>query len=103
MKRVGKKTALMACVLSSLLLFSGCGQVFNLFVNGEGTMIVGKDIKEYDINEFYYTKENINYDAYYLRYLFYVEDGKHMFFFEEREKGRLRSDRRRGCESEGGI
>lgn len=86
MKRVGKKTALMACVLSSLLLLSGCGQVFNLFVNGEGTMIVGKDIKENDINEFYYTKENINYDAYYLRYLFYVKDGKRMFFFEERER-----------------
>nr|MCR5212545.1 hypothetical protein [Lachnospiraceae bacterium] len=45
-----------------------------------------KDIKENDINEFYYTKENINYDAYYLRYLFYVKDGKHIFFFEERER-----------------
>ncbi|SEL02600.1 hypothetical protein SAMN04487770_10564 [Butyrivibrio sp. ob235] len=50
------------------------------------SMIVGEDISEDEINKFYYTIENINYDAYYLRYLFYVEDGKHMFFFEERER-----------------
>ena len=86
MKRVMKKTVLTALVLSIVVLLSGCGQVFIPFLNGAGTMIVGKDIKEDDINEFYYTKENINYDAYYLRYLFYVEDGKHMFFFEERER-----------------
>lgn len=49
-------------------------------------MVVGKDIIEEDINEFYYTIENINYDAYYLRYKLYNEDGKHMFFFEERKR-----------------
>ena len=54
--------------------------------NDKKSMIVGEDIKEDDICEFYYTIENINYDAYYLRYLFRVEDGKHIFFFEERER-----------------
>ena len=54
--------------------------------NDKKSMIVGEDIKEDDIGEFYYTIENINYDAYYLRYLFRVEDGKHIFFFEERER-----------------
>ncbi len=48
--------------------------------------IVGKDILSQDINDFYYTKSNINYDAYYQRYRFYTEDGKHFFFHETRER-----------------
>ena len=49
-------------------------------------MIVGTDIAFDDITDFYYTEENINYDAYYQRYRFYVEDGNHMFFHETRER-----------------
>lgn len=49
-------------------------------------MVVGEDIKEDDIREFYYTIENINLDSYYLRYKYYAKDGKRMFFFEERER-----------------
>lgn len=48
--------------------------------------IVGRDILTGDITDFYYTVENINYDAYYQRYRFYDEDGKHMFFHETRER-----------------
>ena len=47
---------------------------------------VGSDIEADDITEFYYTVENINYNASYLRYRFYSQDGKHMFFFEKRER-----------------
>ncbi len=47
---------------------------------------VGKDIQMEDITDFYYTEENINYGAYYQRYRFYVEEGKHMFFHETRER-----------------
>lgn len=47
---------------------------------------VGVDITAEDILDFYYTVSNINYDAYYQRYRFYVEDGKHMFFHETRER-----------------
>lgn len=47
---------------------------------------VGKDIVMDDITEFYYTEENINYGAYYLRYRFYEEDGKYWFFYESRER-----------------
>ena len=39
-----------------------------------------------DITDFYYTEENINYNAFYQRYRFYVEDGKHYFFHERRER-----------------
>ena len=39
-----------------------------------------------DITDFYYTEENINYDAFYQRYRFYVEDGKYYFFHETRER-----------------
>ncbi len=49
-------------------------------------MIVGTDIAFENINDFYYTEENINYGAYYQRYRFYVEDGKHLFFHETRER-----------------
>ena len=48
--------------------------------------IVGKDIMSDDITDFYYTEENINYHAYYQRYRFYVEDEKHFFFHETRER-----------------
>ena len=48
--------------------------------------IVGTDIVYDDITDFYYTEENINFDAYYQRYRIYVENGKHMFFHETRER-----------------
>ncbi len=47
---------------------------------------VGTDILKEDITDFYYTVENINYDAFYQRYRFYVEDGKYLFFHESRER-----------------
>lgn len=47
---------------------------------------VGKDISSDDITDFYYTYENINYNAEYQRYRFYEEDGKHMFFHETRQR-----------------
>lgn len=37
------------------------------------------------ISEFYYTYENINYNAEYLRYLFYIEDNVPYFYYEKRE------------------
>lgn len=48
--------------------------------------VVGKDIQENDIIDFYYTVENINYDAFYQRYRIYVEEGQHVFFHEKRER-----------------
>ncbi len=86
-----KRYLLFMICLCSLFLFTGCGgeeedtdvNVTNIF---KSNYVVGKDIKEADITEFYYTVENINYDAFYQRYRFYVEDGKHMFFHERRER-----------------
>ena len=63
------------CALTGLLL-TGCKK----------EMIVGKDIRLEDITEFYYTYENINYNARYLRYRFHVEEGRYMFFHETRER-----------------
>ncbi len=75
-------------VLLLITLMTGCGakekpEDMFLFRSGK---IVGKDIPTSDITDFYYTEENINYDAYYQRYRFYVEDGKHLFFHETRER-----------------
>ena len=82
-----KRLVITVGLLLSVLLM-GCG------VKGETETVtwfhhdkmVGKDILKEDISDFYYTESNINYDAYYQRYRFYVEDGKYMFFHETRER-----------------
>ncbi|MBR2552365.1 MAG: hypothetical protein IKF05_05170 [Erysipelotrichaceae bacterium] len=43
------------------------------------------EIRMDGFKEFYYTYENINYNAKYQRYYFYEKDGKHMFFHDRRE------------------
>ena len=70
-----KIVPILLCAFAGFSLF-GCGSEFT----------VGKDVKIEDITEFYYTCENINYNANYLRYRFYVEDEKHMFYVERRER-----------------
>ena len=62
------------------LLLGGCGRL----IKSEYT--VGTDVRQADVTEFYYTYENINYNACYLRYRFYVEDGKYYFYHEARER-----------------
>ena len=52
----------------------------------EGEYAVGVNIAPAEIDEFYYTFENINFNASYLRYRFYNRDGKHYFFYEKRER-----------------
>ena len=93
MKEFLKKSSLILFAISFFVLLSGCGRDIGHDSgnadnksdrNNKGSIIVGEDIKEDDIGEFYYTIENINLDAYYIRYRFYTDDGKHMFFFEER-------------------
>ena len=79
-------TAIFVLLLVTLLAGCGAGEEsadMSLFGSAK---IVGKDVQTSDITDFYYTEENINYDAFYQRYRFYVEDGKHMFFHETRER-----------------
>ncbi len=83
-----KKTLFAVFVVLYVVLLTGCvakeeSTDMPLF---NSVKTVGKDIPISDITDFYYTEENINYDAYYQRYRFYVEDGKHMFFHETRER-----------------
>ncbi|MCR4643690.1 MAG: hypothetical protein K5697_16895 [Lachnospiraceae bacterium] len=88
---VRKRLLLLLLFLCSIFLFAGCGEeeedgdvkVTSLF---KSKFVVGKDIVSEDITDFYFTRENINYDAFFQRYRFYVEDGKHMFFHETRER-----------------
>ncbi len=85
-----KKITIAAVCLLMICTFAGCGAIGDvaskLPSSSKEEYKVGEDITDEDINEFYYTIENINYDAYYLRYMLSSEDGKHMFFFEERER-----------------
>lgn len=63
-----KKYLTAAIGLICMVLLAGCGAEGLGIMNGEKK--VGTDIKIEDINDFYYTKENINYGAYYQRYRF---------------------------------
>ena len=76
MKRTGGIILIMLCCMT---LFGGCGK------ETEET-ITNKKIPLADVTEFYYTCENINFDAFFQRYRFYREDGKYMFQHETREK-----------------
>ena len=67
-------------VLSVILIGCGTGENTEKMTLFSKECIVGTDIAMDDIADFYYTEENINYDAYYQRYRFYVEDGKRLFF-----------------------
>ena len=48
-------------------------------------MVVGKDIKNEDITEFYYTYSTSTNPPHYQRYHFYTEDGRCFFYHEQRE------------------
>ena len=62
-----------------LILFGGCGDTAK-------ETITNRNIPVEDVTEFYYTIDNINYNAFYQRYRFYREDGKYMFHHETRER-----------------
>ena len=71
MRKLGKLIVIILCVLS----FAGCASKEGLDVKlFQKTFEVGKDIERYNISEFYYTYENINYDAFYQRYHVYKTD-----------------------------
>ena len=72
--------------MKKILLLALCA-LFGLSLAGcKSEMTVGKDIKEKDVTDFYWTVENINYNAFYQRYRFFVEDGKPTFFHETRQR-----------------
>ena len=83
-----KRILIILSVLLLGLLMAGCGsgkeqETVALFSGGK---TVGKDILKEDITDFYFTEQNINFDAFYQRYRFYAEDGKYYFFHETRER-----------------
>ena len=62
-----------------MFLFGGCGKT-------PKETITNRNIPLDDVSEFYYTYENINFNAFFQRYRFYIEDGKYMFHHETRER-----------------
>ncbi len=83
-----KRIFIIFSVLLLGLLMAGCesGKEQETVSILRSDKIVGKDILIEDITDFYYTEENINFDAFYQRYRFYAEDGKYYFFHETRER-----------------
>lgn len=85
-------------ILATSLLFTGCSDskkdddkedTEKVETQKEETkknrFIVGKGIKEDDIDHFYLTYDSSTDPPYFQRYVLYVEDGKHMFHHEKRE------------------
>ena len=62
------------------LLLCGCGD------SGVSLRISNLNIPAEDVTDFYYTYENINYNAFYQRYRFYTDGGRYMFHHETRER-----------------
>lgn len=74
------------CVLLCMIclaLLVGCNKEPEKLL--KKSFVFGKDIKEEDFNEFYYTYSKTVNPPEFQRYRFYVEDGKHMFYHEKRE------------------
>ena len=63
-----------------------CGALLCGCSTGTTETITNRNIPIQDITEFYYTYENINFNAFYQRYHFYVDGDKYMFHHETREK-----------------
>ena len=55
-------------------------------MSDETSVIEGTKVSIDGIDDFYYTYENINYNAFYQRYRFFTDNGKYMFFHETRER-----------------
>lgn len=88
--RIIKVFGILFAVILSVFM-SGCEKNGGTDVKPIGPALrkelaVGMEIQMNSITDFYYTYENINYNAFYQRYRFYVEDGKYYFFNETREK-----------------
>lgn len=75
MKSINK----VSLIVLGMILLGGCNETTK-------ETITNRKIPFEDVTEFYYTIENINYNAFYQRYHFYVEDGKYMFHHETRER-----------------
>ena len=69
--------------LCAAVIPGGCTKKENADLSAR---ITNRNIPVADVRDFYYTYENINYNAFYQRYRFYAEDGKYMFFHETRER-----------------
>lgn len=66
-------------IMLCLAVFGGCGKAAK-------ETVTNRRIPTEDVTEFYYTVENVNYNAFYRRYRFYKQDGRYMFFHETRER-----------------
>ncbi len=77
-----RKIRLLSLCLAVGLLLTGCKAAPAL----KREFTVGGDIRQEDVSEFYYTYENINFNARYQRYRFYAEDGEYYFYHERRER-----------------
>lgn len=79
MMRMVTRLVIMLAAVTSVIGIMGCS------INMSRNKTVGKDIKESDFDKFYYTYSSTAYPPQFQRYLFYMEDGKPMFYHEQRE------------------
>ncbi|MBQ8995036.1 MAG: hypothetical protein IJ091_04400 [Oscillospiraceae bacterium] len=84
---MAKGKRVMGWLICGVLLVAAVVAVLFLtgVLGGSKEMVVGKNIKVDDINEFYFTRAGSTFPPYFQRYKFYVEDGKRYFYHETRE------------------
>jgi len=82
---MNKKMMPLLCILLGLILASCKGESQDAVPSGPVTGEENAGPEGENFLDFYYTEENINYNAFYQRYRVYVEEGKHMFFHETRQ------------------
>ena len=67
-------------------LFLICAGFWSGLGAAAGTLTAGQELPLEEITEFVFTRENINYHASFLRYRYYLEDGKPFFSHVRRER-----------------
>ncbi len=87
-----KKILAFTMCLMTAFSFFGCRGRTNTGANGktykipgDGVCVVGRDIEQEDITEFYFTISTSTCPAFYQRYRFYTENGKYFMFHETRK------------------
>ncbi|MBR2644223.1 MAG: hypothetical protein IKD54_02930 [Clostridia bacterium] len=87
-----KKILAFTMCLMTAFSFFGCRGRTNTGTNGktykiprDGVCVVGRDIEQEDITEFYFTISTSTCPAFYQRYRFYTENGKYYMFHETRK------------------
>ena len=82
---VGEITDILEAARPAGTSMGGLLEFFSRLFTFKNERVVGSDIADEDIHDFYYTRASSTFPPEYQRYRFYTEDGEYLFFHETRE------------------